>query len=110
MRFLFAYFGLGVAVLIVLWVLYGKTGVDRKGLRWLLVGDLGFVLVPLLWPFFAFLSLLWWLGDYWHLKSKQRDVRERAMALKNANEYSHLTMEELLAKQKKIMDEAQNPK
>jgi hypothetical protein len=75
-----------------------------------LVGDWGFLLVPLLWPLFALLSFLWWLGDYVHLKSRQRDERERVEGLKNVNEYSHLTIEELLAKQERMMDKPQKPK
>ena len=76
-------------------------GVDR---------GLGFILVPLLWPVFALLSLLWWLADYWHLQSKQRDEREKAEAAKHATKYGHLTMEELLVAQRKMMDESQNEK
>lgn len=100
MKFLLVYLGLGVAVVIGLWVFYRKMGVDRKGLRilwgWTLVGDWGFILVPLLWPLFALLSLLWWLGERLHLSAKRRDALEQAEALKNASEFSHLTMEELL--------------
>jgi len=114
MKFLLAYLGIGIAVLVMLWVLFRKTGVDRKGLRilwgWSLTGDLGIILVPLLWPLTALLSLLWWLVDYWHLKSKQRDAREKAEAMKHANKYSHLTMDELLVAQKKMMDESHNQK
>jgi len=66
--------------------------------------------VPLLWPLIALLSFLWWIGDYWHLKSKQRDARERAEAMKHTTRYSHLTMNELLVAQKKMMDEQQSKK
>jgi hypothetical protein len=77
---------------------------------WSLIGDWGIILVPLLWPLFALLSLLWWIADYWHLKSKQRDAREKAEAMARATKYSHLTMDELLVAQKKMMDESQNQK
>jgi hypothetical protein len=67
MKFLLVYFGIGIAVLVALWVLFRKTGVDRKGLRilwgWSLTGDWGIILVPLLWPLVALLSLLWWLEN-----------------------------------------------
>ena len=114
MKFLLIYFGIGIAVLVALWVLFRKTGVDRKGLRILwgrsLAGDWGIILVPLLWPLFALLSLLWWVGDFWHLKSKQKDAAEKAEAMKHATKYSHLSMEELLTEQKKMMDEQQSQK
>lgn len=114
MKFLIAYFGIGIAFLVALWVLFRKTGVDRKGLRflwcWPLTGDFGIILVPLLWPLFALLSLLWWVADYWHLKSNQRDAREKAEAMKHATKYSHLTMDELLVAQKKMMNESKSPK
>lgn len=114
MDFFFVYFGIGIAVLLVLWLLFIKTGVDRQGLRILwgrsLLGDWGFILVPLLWPIVAMLSLLWWLGDLWHLKARQKDAMKNAERLKCANKYSHLTMDELLAAQKRIEDESQNRK
>ena len=114
MKFLLVYFGIGIAVLVALWVLFRKTGVDRKGLRILwgrsLAGDWGIIIVPLLWPLIALLSLLWWIGDYWHLKWKQRDERERAEAMKHTTKYSHLTMDELLVAQKKMIDEQQSKK
>ena len=114
MKFLVVYFGIGIAVLVALWAFFRWTGVDRKGLRllwgWSLVGDWGIVLVPLLWPLFALLSLLWWLADYLHNKSRQKDANEKAEAAKHASKYSHLTMEELEIAQKKMMDESQNQK
>src|SRR6186997_2992095 len=114
MKFLLVYFGIGIAVFVALWVLFRKTGVDRKGLRilwgWSLTGDWGIILVPLLWPLVALLSLLWWLGEYWHLQSKQKEAVEKAEAAKRATKYSHLTMDELLVAQKKMMDELQNQK
>jgi hypothetical protein len=113
MKFLLVYFGIGIVVLIALWLLFRKTGVDQKGLRilWgLSLSPEGIILVPLLWPIIALLSLLWWIGDYWHLKWKQRDARVKAEAIKHATKYSHLTMDELLVAQKKMMDEQQSKK
>jgi len=101
-------------VLVALWVLFRKTGVDREGLRilwgWSLTGEWGIILVPLLWPLFALLSLLWWLGDFWHLKSKQKEEAEKPEAMKHPTKYSHLSMDELLTAQKRMMDEQQSQK
>jgi hypothetical protein len=108
MKFLLLYFGLGIAALAALWLLFRKTGVDRKGLQalwgWSLMGDLGFILVPLLWPLFALASLL----EYLHLRSKQKDTCDKADALKHAGKYSHLTMDELLTAQKEMMDQSKS--
>src|SRR3954470_9801273 len=99
MRFFLIYLGIGIAVFVALWFLFRKTGIDQKGLRvlwvWPLAGDWGLILVPLFWPLVALLSLLWWAADYWHLKSKKKDATEKAEAMKRANKYSHLTMDEL---------------
>jgi hypothetical protein len=110
MKFLLVYLGIGIAVLVALWALFRKAGVDRKALRilwcWPLTGDFGIILVPLLWPLFALFSM----AEYWHLKSKQRDAMEKTEAMKHATKYSHLTMDELLVAQKKMMDESQSQK
>jgi hypothetical protein len=114
MNYFLIYVGIGIASYFVLLFLVRKTGVDRKGLHnlwgWSLVGDWGFILVPLLWPLLVLLSLLWWLGDYWHLKSKRSDATMRTEKQKRADKYSHLTMDELLAAQKRNVDELQNQK
>lgn len=111
MTYIVLYLLTGIAVYGALMLLFRKTGVDRKGLHnlwlWSAAIDWGFVLVPLLWPLFALLSLVWWLLDYWHIKSKQADARAKAEALKHANKYSHLTTDELLAAQKKVIADSQ---
>src|SRR5262245_31131960 len=113
MRFFLIYFGIGIAVYGGLLVLFRKTHVDRRGLHglwwgWLLSGELvAFLLGPLLWPLVALLSILWWLGDYWHLQSKRRDAKAKEETLKRPNEYSHLNMDELLIAQKRVLAEPQ---
>ena len=62
---------------------------------------LGLLLGPLLWPFAALLSIV----EYWHLRSKRREAAEKEAALKSANKYSKMSMDELLAAQKKAMPE-----
>jgi hypothetical protein len=112
MKFLaIAYIAAGILVHVALWLLCRKTGVDRRGMFYMWLGLLtadwwGIFLVPLLWPLVAAFSLLWWAVDYWHLKSKRRDEIEEAAARKAATKYSHLTMDELLVAQRKMLDES----
>ena len=116
MKFLLiAYVAVGISVHLALLRLCRKTGVDRRGLLYMWFGLLtadwwGIIIVPLLWPLVAVLSLLWWAADYWHLKSKQRDAAEKAEALKHATKYSNLTMDELLIAQRKMIDDSQGKK
>jgi hypothetical protein len=71
--------------------------------RWLLSGEvLVVLLVPLLWPLIALLSLLLWCGECWHLTAKRKEVEEKESAPKQANKYSNMSMDELLAAQKQL--------
>jgi hypothetical protein len=114
-NFLFVYLGIGVAAYCSLLLFFRRTEVSRKGLNflwwgWLLSGDILVVLlVPLLWPLIALLSLLFWLAEYWHLTSKRKDLEQKESAAKEANKYSNMSMDELLAAQKQIADEPQQP-
>jgi hypothetical protein len=47
---------------------------------------------------------LYWGGEYLHVRSKRGRQREREAASKVANKYSHMSMDELLAAQKQVMD------
>src|SRR4051812_33837492 len=111
--FFFIYLGIGIAAYCSLLLLFRKTNVPRKGLNflwwgWLLSGDILAVLaVPLLWPLVALLSLLLWLGEHWHLRSKRRDAADKEAALKSANQYSHMSMDELLVAQKQAVGKSQ---
>jgi hypothetical protein len=113
---LFAYLGIGVAAYCSLLLFFRRTQVSRKGLNflwwgWLLSGDiLAVLLVPLLWPLIALLSLLFWLGEYWHLTSKRKELEQKQSAVKEANQYSNMSMDELLAAQKEVADESQQPR
>lgn len=115
-NFLFAYLGIGVAAYCSLFLFFRRTEVSRKGLNflwwgWLLSGDiLAVLLVPLLWPLIALLSLLFWCAEYWHLISKRKEAAEKETALKRANKYSNLSMDELLAAQKQLAGEPQQPR
>jgi hypothetical protein len=96
------YFGTGLLVFGVFWLLCRKTGVKREGLFHLWFGEISVFFV--LWPIGAVLSLLYWGGEYLHVRSKRRREREREATLKVANKYSHMSMEELLTAQKQVMD------
>jgi hypothetical protein len=63
---------------------------------------LAFLLGPLLWPIVTLLTIL----EFWHLKSKRQETVEQEAALKDVNKYSNLSMDELLAAQKKAMGES----
>ncbi len=111
-NFLLAYLGIGIAAYWSLFFFFRRTRVLRKGLNflwwgWLLSGDiLAVLVVPLLWPIIALLSLLFWLGEYWHLISKRKEAEEKEAALGRANKYSHLSMNELLVTHKQVTDES----
>ena len=115
-NFLFAYLGIGVAAYCSLLLFFRRTQVSRKGLNflwwgWLLSGDvLAVLLVPLLWPLIASLSLLFWLAEYWHLTSKRKEKEQKESAVKEANQYSNMSMDELLAAQKQVAVEPQQPR
>jgi len=115
-NFLFAYLGIGVAAYCSLLLFFRRTQVSRKGLNflwwgWLLSADiLAVLLVPLLWPLIALLSLLFWLGEYWHLTSKRKELEQKQSAVKDANKYSNMSMDELLAAQKQVAGEPQQPR
>lgn len=112
--FVTAYLGVGIAVAIGLWKWFRKTEVDRKVLRFLWVdslgGDLGFILVPVLWPLIALFSVLWWLVEYWSLCTKKKWAREKAEELKGATKFSSLSMDELMRAQKEMLDRLENRK
>jgi hypothetical protein len=83
--------------------------VDRKGLnfawwRWLAGGDLlGGLLVLPWWPITALISLSLWLGEIIHIKSRRNEAHEKEAALKQASQYSHMSMDELLAEKGKAV-------
>jgi len=107
---------MGVATYCSLILFFRRTEVSRKGLNflwwgWLLSADiLAVLLVPLLWPLIALLSLLFWLGEYWHLTSKRKEKEQKESAVKEANQYSNMSMDELLAAQNQVAGESQQPR
>ena len=113
MNFLLTYFGIGIAVYCAFRLLFRKTGINRKGLNglWWCGGGgdiIGLLSWPLFWPIWAFLSLIWWLGEILHLRSQRNDEKDTKEKLESANKYSHLSMDELLVAQKRMMNESQN--
>ena len=71
----------------------------------------GGIVVPVLASLLAFiliaLSILLWAGEYFHLKSKQRDAREVEEAQACSTKYSRLSMEELLPEQERALREVE---
>lgn len=108
MKLFFIYLGIGIGVYCALLRFFRRRDLDRKGLNalwlwWLTSGEpLALLLGPLLWPIAALLTIL----EYWHLKSKRQKAVEKEAAPKNVNKYSNLSIDELLAAQKKAMAES----
>ena len=112
MTFFLAYLGVGFAVYFALRLLFRSTGVDMRGVNALwgaLISAEGllFLFLPLFWPLLIALSILLWAGEYFHLKSKQRDAREVEEAQVCSTKYSRLSMEELLPEQERALREVE---
>ena len=75
---------------------------------WLTGGEIQALLMGLfLWPLFALISLVLWFGEILHIISKRRKAADNANELKRATKYSHMSMEELIAEQKKVLSDTQ---
>ena len=109
MLYLCIYLGCGAAVYFLTWLLFRKTGVNVAGLHLTWTwganrsGDLlAMVCAVFLWPLSLLGCLLWWLGDFQHVKDQERKAKEKA----SEPWYESLTTDELIARQKKAMQEA----
>jgi membrane protein insertase Oxa1/YidC/SpoIIIJ len=108
MKLFLIYLGIGIAVYYALLRSFRRRHLDGSGLKalwlwWLTSGEpLALLLGPLLWPIALLLTIL----EYWHLKSKRQEAVEKEAAQKAVNKYSNLSMDELLAAQKKAMGES----
>lgn len=111
MNHFYAYIGIGAVTFVAQWLLFRRTKVDRKGLYSCWFGAffegniLAIILLPLTWPMSAFLALLWWGGDYMHLRAKAKLARDRAEAEKKLGKYVDMSMDELVAAQKQALSD-----
>ena len=109
MLYLCLYLGCGAAVYFVMWLLFRKTGVSLAGLHltWSWgasrSGDfLALFCAVLLWPLSLLACLLWWLGDFQYVKEQKRKADEHA----KRSWYEGISTTELMARQKKAMEES----
>lgn len=100
--FLSLYLAVGSAFFVFLAMLY--RGIGLKG-RWsvFLSAAMSSIWLILVWPIVALAALLFWGSDLFHLFSKQKDARRREEEAKRATRFTHMSMDELLSEQRKVM-------
>lgn len=110
MKLFLVYLGIGILTYCALLAWFRKSGLDGKRLNtlwlsWLMSGEpLALLFGPLLWPILAILTVL----EYWHLKAKRAEAEGKAAAGNCTNKYSNMSMDELLAAQKKALSESKS--
>jgi hypothetical protein len=107
---LLAYLGSGVATYLALRFLFRRSGISTDSLNFIWWGDpiLFFALWVGCWPVILMFSLLLWLGEHFHIRSKKKLRQEELERLARATPYSRLSMDELLAAQRRVLADTED--
>ena len=101
---LIAYVGTGITVYVALYRLFRKAGFSIFDLiePWIVPRSLFLIL----WPIASLLSLL----QYWHLIYLRKRKKEREILANSRERFSRMTLDELLAEQRKVLKSFDPPK
>jgi hypothetical protein len=96
-----AYACAGIAIYFALYRLFRKAGFSISALN-----DCWHFELLIVWPIPALLSLM----QYGHLTHLRRRKKERETLVNSRDKYSSMTMDELLAAQRKVLESFGGPK